>query len=443
MAGPFAIAAVTAVLKDLLNDGLANHDLSALGHVAVTALAPDRIPVTTAEEKSQINLFMYQVTPNIGWRNVGLPSRGASGERLTNPPLALDLHYLVTAYGKVEFHAEALLGYAMQLLHERPILTREMIRATLKPALPPEVTLPPELAMISSADLADQVETIKISPAHLGTEEMSRLWAAMQAKYRPTAVYHLSVVLIDAGRPAKAGLPVLRQADDGKGPTAGAGITPPFPIIQSVSFPSGQLQALLGDAVVVEGGNFALATGKAADVTAFVRLASALRGVSLDIPVPTIDRGDARLGFTVPNTPAALPAGVYGLSIGVTPTAPGGDTRFSNVAPLSIAPVILTGLAPVARTAVDPATDLGLATINITCSPQVLPDQRVTLVLGAKEIQANQHPTKTSALTFVAPLMATGSYRVRLRIDGSESLLVQGAASGDPQFDPTQTLDLT
>src|SRR4051812_43486349 len=173
MAGPFAIAAVTAVLKDLLNDGLNNHDLSSLGHVTVTALPPDRIPVTAADEKSQINLFMYQVTPNIGWRNAGLPSRGPGGQRLTNPPLALDLNYLVTAYGKVEFHAEALLGYAMQLLHERRVLPRDMTRATLQPALPADVTLPPELAMIASADLAEQVETIKISPAHLDTEEMS------------------------------------------------------------------------------------------------------------------------------------------------------------------------------------------------------------------------------------------------------------------------------
>ena len=444
MAGPFAIAAVTAVLKDLLNDGMNNHDLSALGQVTVTALPPDRIPVTAAEEKSQINLFMYQVSPNIGWRNVGLPSRGSDGQRLTNPPLALDLHYLVTAYGKVEFHAEALLGYAMQLLHERPVLTREMIRATLRPALPADVTLPPELAMIASADLAEQVETIKIVPAHLDTEEMSRLWAAMQAKYRPTAVYHLSVVLIDAGRPTKAALPVLRQGDDGRGPQASGAAIPPFPAIQSITFPAGQLQALLGDSVVVEGHHFALSAGQASQVTVVARLASALRGVAVDIPAPLAQRGDQRVGFTIPDTPAALPAGVYGLTLAVTPNAPpGSDARVSNIAPLAIAPVITGGLVPVARTAVDTITGLGTATVDITCSPEVLPDQRATLVIGSKDVPANPHPAQTNALRFVAPLMAAGSHAVRLRIDGAESLLVAGAASGDPQFDATQMLDLT
>jgi hypothetical protein len=208
MAGPFAIAAVTAVLKDLLNDGLANHDLSALGNVSVTALPPDRIPITNADEKSQINIFLFQVAPNIGWRNNGLPSRSITGERLTNAPLALDLRYLITAYGKEEFHADALLGYAMQVLHENPVLTRAMVNATLKPSLPVGVTLPPGLAMISTSDLAEQVEVVKISPAYLGTEEMARLWSAMQAKYRPTAVYNLSVVLIDANKASKSALPV-------------------------------------------------------------------------------------------------------------------------------------------------------------------------------------------------------------------------------------------
>jgi hypothetical protein len=38
MSSPLAIAAVTAALKDLLNDGLLNHDLSSVGSFSVTAL---------------------------------------------------------------------------------------------------------------------------------------------------------------------------------------------------------------------------------------------------------------------------------------------------------------------------------------------------------------------------------------------------------------------
>ena len=139
MSTALAIASVTAVLKDLLNNGVIDHDLaSSVGEVVVSALPPDRIDAlgTPADQKSRLNLFLYQITPNQGWRNVGLPSHDGRGERLSNPPLALDLHYLLTAYGLEEFHAEILLGYGMQLLHETPVLTRSAIRTSLAPPTP-------------------------------------------------------------------------------------------------------------------------------------------------------------------------------------------------------------------------------------------------------------------------------------------------------------------
>ena len=97
MSGSFAVAAVSAVLQRLLGRGVGG--LTAFGNVSVTALPPDRI-VTTPNEPSQLNLFMYQALVNTAWRNVGMPSHAASGERVTNPPLGLDLHYLLTAYGE-------------------------------------------------------------------------------------------------------------------------------------------------------------------------------------------------------------------------------------------------------------------------------------------------------------------------------------------------------
>jgi hypothetical protein len=47
MSNALAIASVTAVLKDLLNNGVIDHDLTSVvgSDVAVTALPPDRIEV--------------------------------------------------------------------------------------------------------------------------------------------------------------------------------------------------------------------------------------------------------------------------------------------------------------------------------------------------------------------------------------------------------------
>jgi predicted NBD/HSP70 family sugar kinase len=76
MSNALAIASVSAVLKDLLNNAAIDHQLSnVVGEVKVSALPPDRVLVEGTPETSRINLFMYQVTPNQGWRNVDLQAR--------------------------------------------------------------------------------------------------------------------------------------------------------------------------------------------------------------------------------------------------------------------------------------------------------------------------------------------------------------------------------
>ena len=136
MSNALAIAGVSAVLKDLLDSGMIDHQVTdTLGAgVLVSSLAPDVVPITGDGAVPRLNLFLYQATPNVAWRNVDLPSRNTSGRRVSNPPLALDLHYLLTAYGVAELEAEVLLGYGLQLLHENPVLTREAIRIALKPS---------------------------------------------------------------------------------------------------------------------------------------------------------------------------------------------------------------------------------------------------------------------------------------------------------------------
>ena len=51
--------------------------------------------------------------------------------------------------------------------------------------------LPAAMLNLYTSDLADQVELMKIWPQTLTTEEISRLWTAFQAKYRPTAAYQI------------------------------------------------------------------------------------------------------------------------------------------------------------------------------------------------------------------------------------------------------------
>ncbi len=196
MSTPLALATVTAVLQNFIQNSITDHDLAATlgGNITVSAEPPDRID-NGASSPDRINLFLFQATENQGWRNVGLPSRNASGDRISNPSLALDLSYLLTAYGSGPLHAEALLGLAMFVLHEMPVLTRDAIRAvTVTPAQPPL------LAGLQASQLADQIEQIKVAPQVMSVEEISKIWSALQSQYRPTAVYKASVVLVESQR---------------------------------------------------------------------------------------------------------------------------------------------------------------------------------------------------------------------------------------------------
>src|SRR5687767_656839 len=192
MSSALAIASVTALLKNLLDDGMVDETIvGTVGNVKVSAVAPDLVALAP-DAQSQLNLFLYQVSANQGWKNVGLPSRDARGERLTNPPLALDLHYLLTAYAGRELHAEILLGHGMQILHETPGLSRDAIRRGLgDPGLDvdPQSFLPAQLRALSTSELGEQIEAIKITSQPVSTEEMSKLWAAFQSRYRPSTAY--------------------------------------------------------------------------------------------------------------------------------------------------------------------------------------------------------------------------------------------------------------
>src|SRR5260370_1582923 len=124
MSNALAIAAVSAVLRDLLNNAMIDHGISTtLGSpITVTALPPDRIK-TGDTEQPQLNIFLYHVASNAGWSNSGLPSPDTQGNRTANAPLALALYYLLSAYGKNDFDCHILLPYAMQMWHETPLLS--------------------------------------------------------------------------------------------------------------------------------------------------------------------------------------------------------------------------------------------------------------------------------------------------------------------------------
>ncbi len=97
MSDYLAVGGVTAMLMWLLNNELQAVGPSSIlpSAVSITAVSPDLITVG-ATEQPQLNLFLYYVSINPALRNLDLPSLDGAGHKVSNPPLALNLHYLVS-----------------------------------------------------------------------------------------------------------------------------------------------------------------------------------------------------------------------------------------------------------------------------------------------------------------------------------------------------------
>lgn len=431
MSSALAIAAVTAVLKDLLINGLIDRDLNAsIGDVNVTALPPDRI-TTGADEASQLNLFLYNVSPNVGWRNADLPSRNGNGDRIANPPLALDLNYLLSAYGAHDFHAEILLGYAMQLLHENPVLPRAAIRTALSPT---PVTggggLPPTLQALAASDLAEQIEQIKIALRPLTVDDLSKMWTAFQAKYRPSACYTVSVVLIESVAPKRLPLPVLMRGENDRGVVVQPNLLPPFPTLFSTTFENQQTAARLNEVVTLDGVHL---DGEPGD-TVVVLLNHRLFNVPAQIN-PLAGATDKQIAFRVPNNATDFPAGVYAVSVGFIHA--GKLYRTTNALGLALAPNNPTlPASPIAR------DGSGNLILTVTCAPEVWRGQRASLLLGDREaLAAPFNAAKTNTLNFSFPAFPPNDYFVRLRVDSVESILIDRTVT-PPVFDNAQRVTI-
>ncbi len=427
MSNALALAGVTAVLKDLLDTSLIEHQITdALGAgVLVTSMPPDTVPLDGTGAVPRLNLFLHQVSPNAAWRNVDLPSRDTRGARTGNPPLALDLHYLLSAYGFDELQAEVLLGYACQLLHETPILPRARIRAALTPSPVSTALLPSVFQALRSADLAEQVELLKITTTAMNGEEMSRLWSALQARYRPTVAFQVSVVLIERALPKRATLPVLRRGELDQGVIVTPGLVPPFPTLESaVVLAHGTPSvARLGDTLRLQGHHLA-------GTQRVLVLRSDRFGLVQEVPLAD-SAEEATVDALLPVLPAALPVGLYRVELRVR-RAGELRPRTSNALPLALAPAI-TSLPPLAIS----RSPQNVLSLTLGVQPEVRAGQSVSLLMGSLEAAAAPFAADTAQLDFsfanAPPAGATPL--LRITVDGIESVVVNRAAVPPVFFD--------
>jgi hypothetical protein len=430
MSNSLAIAAVTVTLRGLLMRGLDIPD--------VTVKPPDT--ARKGLNTDQVNLFLYQTAIDAAWRNQDMPRQIKPGET-GQPALPLCLYYLVTAYGAGDDEPEAqkLLGQAMSVLHDHPLLGAEEIEQATG-------------TDVAGSNLHEQIERVRITPQPLSLEEVSKLWAAFQTNYRLSAAYQAAVVLIESTRPTRTPLPVLTRGKDDRGPIAQADLIPPFPAIERVVLPQGRTVALLGDQLTLAGHHLALGMGDPAQVTVSIQFITTRLPVPISVEIPALQRTDTQITVTIPHPPGVFyPAGWYRVAASVTPNGRPSETRVTNEVPLLLAPTIakIKGVdlpvppaQPISVARADVMNGLGDATLPITCRPDVLPVQSAVLLVGDRAINADARTEQTGALKFVVKQIAAGTYRLRLRIDGVDSPLID-ASGAVPRFDDSQRVTIT
>ncbi|WP_028470009.1 DUF4255 domain-containing protein [Neptunomonas japonica] len=393
MSSPAALATVTATLKSLLH-GLVDNEAK------ITTQPPSK---ARSGDDEQINIFLYGTQVNTAFNNSPLPGTSRNGES-AYPPMPLTLKYLITAYGANDddISGQQLMGQLMSLLHDHPILG------------PTDI-----IGIMPDSNLHHQTERIRITADGLSLDEMSKLWASFQsAEYRLSVGYEVSLVLIESTRPTATPLPVLTRGEADQGVLAQASLIPPYPALIEIELLSQQESAVLGDSLLLKGHHLSGAS----------RVRFNHQNLANPVEIAVMAGGtDTQLRVDIPNAPAGWRVGVYAVEVVINKV---GGQSVTNIYPLTIAPQILSIAPPnpVARNGV------GAVALTLTCSPNILPQQRASLLLGGKEVLAQAHPASTNTVNFIVESAAVGTRHVRLRIDGIDSLLINKSVT-PPVFD--------
>ena len=177
MASTDAIAATTDALVALLDR--AARDTRAFATLTVNRGQSDDLQQALGDATpASLSVFLRRVSVSPARHNV--PVRvGEHGERLL-PPLPLDLYYLVIPFAGNASVQQRLLGWAVRVLADTPILPSALLNDNGW-----DGTFAPD-------------ETVELAWAPLGTSEEQDAWQLAQANQQPSASYVARTIAIES-----------------------------------------------------------------------------------------------------------------------------------------------------------------------------------------------------------------------------------------------------
>lgn len=427
MSTELAVTAVTQTLRQLLDDGLEDKwGTDVLGGDLTQELLVTNLPLHKVrelhKEQNILNLFLYRTDVSAAWRNLSPPVQGKPGESAATP-LALHLEYLITAYGEEEREevAHFFLGQAMRVLHDLPIVPRTKLADVLK-----------------QARVHEQIDRITVTPRGLTIEELSKLWSVFQTQYRVSCAYLVTVVLIDSKVPTRVSLPVLKRGAEDRGVFTVAGAAP---ALDSARPASGLNGIRLGEDLLVFGDRLD-GGGITAKVKHHPRPHAEHPAPERTLPVTAVDASQLRIAIPAagssPGISAGWPAGVYSLRLEVP--RPGQDPWITNEIPFTLVPAIV--VAP--KTVQPPAASFE---VTIQATPQLRKEQTATVIFDSLAVEPKTpipdpaDPDAPSVVKADVPGDVVGFHRVRLRVDGVDSIPIKKTA-GSYEFDVDQSVEV-
>lgn len=193
MSNTLAIAHVTQALVLLIEHNLRPE-------IDIPVSVETRRPPAEPAADPTITVFLYQVTPNLSLRNADLPTRDTDGVVIRRAAAALDLHYLISAYGnEAELVGQRLIGSVVRTLHEIPALPADVVE---------EAGQRPYLA---GSNLAESAQRVRFTPTQMDVDETSKLWGMLhQTPYALSVVYQGALVLVE-GREEPVPIPPVQR----------------------------------------------------------------------------------------------------------------------------------------------------------------------------------------------------------------------------------------
>ena len=341
------------------------------------------------------------------------------------PRAAIDLHYLLTFYGdESQLEPQRLLGSAVRTLHAKPVITRELVRATI-----------PSFPFLANSNLADAIELVKFTPLPLSLEELSKLWSVfLQTPYTLSLGYQGMVVFIDGEETPHPALPVRERMIYVK--------TFRQPLIEEVVPQAGPGHRITS-------GGILLVKGKQlkGEVTR-------LRIGASNVTPPPHDINETEIAAVLPPT---IRSGVNGVQVVHEflmgkPASPHAGVE-SNAAAFVLSPTIIRksdGSYDISISGSTTASDGTIsAEVTVKISPSVGLGQRTALLLNEFNVSASRprsysfsnRPlhltsglTETDTIKFNIASVAPGEYLIRVRVDGGESPLDADPDPNNPRF---------